>query len=132
MANRLYKQFQGTLEAGVVFLYGTAVTSTSGTLSSTSCKGFTLTKVGGKTGRYLLTLADKYTGLLSASAIVEGAADAAYGAATGCIPILRSVSVGSATPTLTVQFITHTGADAEVADGAKLYLSLTLKNSSAY
>lgn len=133
MANRLYKQFQGTLEQGVIKLFGGVVTTTSGTVGSATGKGFTITKTAAEVGRYTVTLADKYTSLLAVSVIVEGAADAAYTTAKGLEPFLRNVSVSSATPSFNIQFgRTDTAADAELEDGAKFYVEVTLKNSGAY
>ena len=93
MANRLYKQFQGTLESGVVMLYGSAVTSTSGTIASKTGKGLTITKTAAETGRYTVTLADKYTALLNCRVVLVGAADAAYTGSKGLVSFLRNVDV---------------------------------------
>ncbi len=131
MASRLYQQFQGTLEKGVVKLFATIVTSTSGAISTTTATGLTVAKVGSEAGRYRVTLDDKYTRLLSAQAIVVGAADAAYTSTAGVTTLLRNVAVSAATPVLDIQFTrTDTGADSEVIDGATIYIELTLKNSS--
>lgn len=132
MANRLYKQFQGTLEAGIVHLHGSATTTTSGTLGSQTGKGFTITKVAATAGRYLVTLADKYTSLRGCSVRVQGPAAAAYTAAKGLVSLIRAEDVAGA-GTLLVQFVDPaTSADAELMDAAKFFVELTLKNSSAY
>lgn len=132
MANRLYKQFQGTLEQGVVKLFGSVTTSTSGTISSSTGKGLTITKTAAEVGRYTVTLADKYTSLLGVSVMVQGAADAAYTAAKGLCQLIRGVDV-SGNGVLYVQFADPaTSADAELENGAKFFLEVTLKNSSAY
>lgn len=131
MASRMFQQFQGTLEKGVVKLFATITTSTSGTIASTSALGLTVAKVGSEAGRYRLTLDDKYTRLLNVSAIVSGAADAAYTSTAGVHALVRNVAVSAATPILDLQFCrTDTGADAEVIDAAVIYVELTLKNSS--
>lgn len=138
MANRGFDTV-GTVKKGVVKLYGAFPTTTSGTLATsgfTSARkaGFTLAKTAAKTGRYDVALQDKYIGLLNVDAKPNGAADAAYTTAKGvkCIP--RNVAVaGSATAngTLQIQMVrTDTGADAEVEDGATLYVEITLDNSS--
>jgi hypothetical protein len=134
MANRLFKQFQGTLEAGVIKLYGSVTTSTSGTVSSSTGKGLTITKTSAETGRYTVTLDDKYTSLLAVSVTVQGAADAAYGTGKGLVSFVRGVDVAGTTPLFYIQFCDADGspADAELEDGAKFYLEVTLKNSSAY
>jgi hypothetical protein len=131
MASRMYQQFQGSLEKGVVKLFATVVTSTSGTIASSDMLGGSVAKVGGKAGRYRITLADAYQRLLSASVIVSGAADAAYTAAAGVTAIVRNVAVSGATPILDIQLCRNdTGADAEVIDGASIFIELSLSNSS--
>lgn len=133
MANRYMKQFVATLEAGVAKLYGEVTTSTSGTIASQSCKGFTVSKTAGETGRYTVTLSDKYNKLLSVCVTVVGATDAAYTAADGLVSFLRNDSVASNGATFNVQFADPaTSADAEIEDGAKFKLEITLKNSTAF
>lgn len=134
MANRYFKQFQGTLEAGVVKLFGSATTTTSGTIGSSTGKGLTITKTSAKTGRYTVTLADKYTALLAVSVALQGATDAAYTSAKGLTWILRNVNVGASTPYFEIQFNDPDGspADADVESGAIFFVEVTLKNTGAY
>ncbi len=134
MANRLYQQFQGTLEHGIVKLFGSVTTTTSGTIGSSTGKGLAITKTGSEAGRYTVTLADKYNALLAVSICVQGAADAAYTTAKGLVSFVRGVDVGGTTPVFYVQFCDSDGspADAELEDGAKFFLEVTLKNSTAY
>lgn len=132
MANRLFKQFQMTLEQGVVKLYGSVTTSTSGTVASTACKGFSVAKTAGEVGRYTVTLSDYYIGLLSCGVIVVGAADAAYTTGKGLIPFLRNVAVSTAAKTFDIQFASDASADAELIDGASFKVEISLKNSQAY
>ena len=137
MANRNWNQYMRTLERLPVKLFGKVTTSTSGTIGSQECKGFSVAKTGSETGRYTVTLEDAYIDLLSASVIVEGADDAVYTADKGLIPILRNVDV--AAKTLDIQFVSvtevtdaNTFPDAELADAASFYIELTLKNSTGY
>lgn len=134
MANRLFKNDAKTLEQGIVKLFGSFTTSTSGTIASSSCKGFSVAKTGSETGRYTVTLADTYYGLLSVVANIVGAADAAYTTAKGLTYILRNVSVNDSTPTFDIQFNDPDGsaADAELEDATSVLLEITLKNSTAY
>lgn len=133
MANRYFKEQVQCLEGGIVKLFGKVVTSTSGTIASQTCKGFTVTKTGSETGRYTITLADKYNSLRGMSVVLQGAADAAYTTAKGLNWFVRGVAVGSSTPLLYLQFNrTDTAADAEVEDSAEFYIELTLKNTTAY
>lgn len=132
MANRYFQQFSGTPVHGVVSLYGTVTTSTSGAISSSSVTYGSIVKTATKTGRYTVTLADSYVGFLDANVIVESSSDAAYGTAKGVIPVLRNVAVTTSTGgTLNIQFIDKALADAELPDGAKFYFRIDLKNSSA-
>lgn len=133
MANRYYKQFQGTLEAGVVKLYGSVTTTTSGTVGSTACKGFSVAKTAGEAGRYTVTLADPYIGLLSVHAVLVGTTDAAYTSGKGLVTFLRNVSVSTTGRTFDLQFANPIDeTDAEVENAAKFLLEITLKNSQAY
>lgn len=132
MASRKFEQFQYSLEKGVVKLYASIVTSTSGTVSSSDAMGMTVAKVGSEAGRYRLSLQDSYQRLLACNVMVSGAADAAYTTAKGIKAIVRNVAVSSSSaPLLDVQLVrTDTGADAEVEDGASIYIELVLSNSS--
>lgn len=134
MANQLLKPLAGCREAGVVKLFGSFVTSTSGTVSSSSCKGFSIAKTGSETGRYTVTLDGPYQKLLAVGVNIIGAADAAYTSAKGLTHVLRNVSVNDSTPTFQIQFNDPDGspADAELEDATEVLLAITLKNSSAY
>ena len=128
MASRLFQQFQGSLEKGVVKLYATVVSSTSGTIASQSAKGLVVAKTAAKTGRYTITLADRYISLLNVTVTLQGAADAAYTTARGIEPFIRTVSMTDRQ--IIVQFVSTAGADAEIEDAARFYVEITLKNSS--
>lgn len=134
MANKDFKDEVRTYEGGIVKLFGKVVTSTSGTISSQVCKGFSVAKTSSETGRYTVSLDDKYTSLRGCSVALVGAADAAYTTANGLNSFLRGVDVSNATaPLFYVQFArTDTGADAEVIDGAEFYIEITLKNTSSF
>lgn len=138
MADRQFVQLAGTVKRGVVHLYGKALTTTNGTLSTvagavTSAKqaGFTIAKTGSKVGRYTITLQDRYVGLLYIHATVSGAADAAYTTARGLNAFFRNNAVAAAAKTIDIQFArTDTGADAEVEDGATIHVMIVLDNST--
>lgn len=145
-ASRTFTPEVGSVQKGVVHLYGFHTTTTSGTLSTTATAftpakqaGYTLTKTASETGRYTVQLtktdgtAATYNQLLDVSAIIEGAADTAYTAAKGLVPMLRGVAVAT-TGIFYLQFVndlttTGTFADAEVEDGAIIRLHIVLKNS---
>lgn len=132
MANRLLKPLKGCLEAGVVKLFGSVTTSTSGTIASQACKGFSVAKTATKTGRYTVTLADKYNGLLACAVVVQGADDAQVASAKGVQAMLRAVDMTNGV--FKVQFLDRQTqpADAELEDGAIFRLEITLKDSTAY
>jgi hypothetical protein len=121
-------------EAGIVKLFGSFVTTTSGTIGSSSTKGFTIAKTGSETGRYTVTLDGSYTKLMQVGVNVIGAEDAAATSAKGVVYFLRNVSVTDSTPTFQIQFCDADGspADAEVQDAAEVLIEITLKNSSAW
>lgn len=130
MANRYFKQGSYFLESEIVKLYGKVTTTTSGTIGTSSAKGFSVTKTAAETGRYTITLADQYPEFKHCAIVVEGAADAAYTSAKGLVAFIRNVSMS--TKTFNVQFCDADGspADAELEDGAKFYLEITLKNTT--
>lgn len=134
MANRTFSKDAVTLEKGVVKLFGHVVTTTSGTIGSQSCKGFSVVKTSAKTGRYTITLDDYYVSFLAAQTTVVGAADAGYTSAKGLTSFLRNVAVDSSHKTFDVQFCDRqtAPADADLESGAEFYIEITLKNSSVY
>lgn len=134
MANRYFQQFQGTLEHGIVKLFGVVTTGTSGAIDSSDCKGFTVVKTAAEAGRYTVTLNDNYFSLRNCTVTLVGSSDAAYTASKGIVPFLRNVSVSNSSKTFDVQFSTAVAspADAEIENGAAFYLEITVKNSSAY
>ena len=132
MANRNFKPGAMAIEKGLVALYGKVVTSTSGTISSSDCRGFSIAKTGSETGRYTITLEDSYNALRMVNVLVEGAADTAYTNAKGLGYIVRGVDVAS--KVLYIQFVNaaQPQADAELEDAAEFYIEITLKNTSAW
>ncbi len=131
MANRLLRNPQ-VLENGIVKLYGSFVTTTSGTVGSTACKGFTIAKTATTTGRYTITLNDTWVGFKNLSAVILGTADAAMTTGKGILYFIRGVDLTA--KTILLQFCSPDGspADAELEDAAVVYIELTMKNSSAY
>jgi len=135
MADRLLKPMAGCLEAGVVSLFGVFSIGASGAITSSSCKGFSVIKTAAKTGRYTITLQDKYVGLLDHRFSLEGPADAAYGTG-GSVVFSRGVDVVGAggVPLLFLQIASSAAApvDTDAPSGTKVYIYLVLKNSTAY
>jgi hypothetical protein len=114
----------------VIELHGKFVTSTSGTILSSSCYGFTVAKTGSEAGRYTITLKDAYPAFLGATvALVSAQADTAYTTDKGLIPFWRSVAPQS--KSMLLQFATgDSNGDEEIEDGASVYLTIKLQNSS--
>lgn len=142
-ASRNFTPEVGSLQKGVVHLYGYHTTTTSGTLSTVvtafspvANAGYTLTKTGSEAGRYTVQLtttsgaAATYNKLLFVGAILEGVADTAYTTDKGLVPLLRNVAVAT-TGTFDIQFATgDSNADAEVEDAAVIRIHIVLKNST--
>ena len=116
---------------GIQRLFGNFTTSTSGTVSASSCDGFSVAKTGSEAGRYTVTLQDGYTALYGANvSVISAQADTAYTTAKGLNSFIRNVDVVTA-KTFDIQFSrTDTAADAELEDGAKVLIEIVLKNSS--
>lgn len=118
----------------VGFYFHRIVTTTSGTISTTSSdqaadSGVTVVKTGSETGRYTFTLPTPHRKLLMVTANLIGAADAAYGAVTlGLMTIVRNDAISTA-GTFDVQFIgSNAGwADAEIADGASIMVEIKVE-----
>jgi hypothetical protein len=123
MSNRSFFPLRGSLNREIVKLYGTITTTTSGAIGSQTGKGFSAARTAA--GRYVVTLQDAYTSLVSASVSVQGGATAAYTAGKGQNLLLRSVT--PTTKALTLQLTRpDTQADADPEDGALLYVEITL------
>jgi hypothetical protein len=137
--SRLLHPFRGTPTHGVIKLYGKMTTSTSGTIASSSCDGFTITKTGSETGRYTIQLGSstdqlKAAELLGCNVTIIGADDAAYTADAGISWFVRDDDVAT-DGTFEIQFSTDpttdgTQADAELENGAIILVEITIKNSS--
>lgn len=125
--------FRGCIPLGATGALGTGA-------SAPNTPAFTLTKVGGKTGRYLVQLIDSRgqpivapsaQALVFGSATVETAtADAAYTTAKAAYGLVRNNTV-STTGSFQIQMVrSDTVADAEVEDNGKIHLSFSVKFSS--
>ena len=133
MADRYFKDEVMTLEKEIRQLHSTVVFGASGAVTSDSQKGFVVTKVAGKSGRYLITLGtaanpDTYYEFKNLIAIVEGPTDAAV--ADGFLPIVRNVDTTNGCSTVEVQLVSAAGADDDPTSGIKLHLTVFVKNSS--
>ena len=130
MPNRRFKQFKWSLESNIVKLYGEMVIGASGAVSSSDCKGFSIAKTAGETGRYTVLLNDKYNKLKSVNVNSIGPADAALTDASGIISSLRNDAVSSS-KSFDIQFSSNVDlADANPSSGVKVLIEITLKNSA--
>ncbi len=132
--NRSLQHLQGSITTGVVVLFGQVVTTTAGTIGSTTCDGFTVVKTATKTGRYTVTITGNANKILGCNVNILGADDAAFTDAKGVWEGKirdNDVGTGANDGTFEIQFCdADTGADAELQDSASLLITAWVKNSS--
>lgn len=127
--------------SGEVRLSGRHLTTTNGTLSTAAgaqdSPGYTLTKVGGQAGRYLLQLVNNkgepvtWLKLTGFNVWVETTGAMTAGRGGSASTHVRGAPTIATNGQLTIQLRQITGADAEVDDGAVIGIELALKRSSA-
>lgn len=147
--NRVFQHLKGVNRSGMVHLTGSFLTSTNGTISTQDCPGFTVTKTATKTGRYTVQLVDTdgTTAAVATQATVSVApwsiqsphvtvcsptADAALTDAKGWFHAIRDFA--SHNGTFKIQFFTagtDNPADAELEDGATVFIDFWVKLSTA-
>lgn len=127
---------KGYLEQGVVQLFAKIVIGAAGAVTSSTGKGVTsIVKTAAKTGRYTLTLNDRYTGsaVLHSSVGLTGKADAAPGNGAAVAGYIRNDSTGAAAKTVDVQLYFSNGTanvDADADSGSVVTVHLVLKDST--
>jgi hypothetical protein len=120
MANRTFSPHEGALEKRVVDLFGTVTIGSSGAVSASGGAGIHRITKESAAGQYTVVLQDSYNALLWADVSLVDDTDSNP----------ASVAVGT-TPKIVIQgYAFDDGADANFADGAKLLIKLTLRNSS--
>ena len=124
MANRNFKPGAMCIEKGLICLYGRVEVGAGGAISSQDCRGFSAAATGAP-GVYDVTLEDNYTELYMLSSNVLDA----VAAGEGKIAQLTAEDVANGTLQFTV-VATDDGLAANIADGGRLLLEITLKNSS--
>lgn len=128
MANRRFNQFRASIYNGQVDLLMKAAIGASGapTISASYAKGIqSITR--NSAGNYTLLLQDNYQALLGVSGTVLNATASAA-------PIMQVISeqVSSATvPRVIVQFLDAAGVAADPDNGATIFISISLSNSSS-
>lgn len=126
MANRMFNQFQGSLEKGVVQLYAEA-SFTGGVPTLVNGKGIASLSIS--SGVLTVTLQDSYVKILSVSAMVKRFDSTAPNVA---FVTLRSDSVTNATtPAFSLRLSDITYSAVSPADGVFIVLSIALSNSTA-
>lgn len=125
--NRRYNQFRLSLEKSIVDLYAQVTIGATGapTLVAASSKGIASISRS-SAGDYVLTLSDKYVGLLDFSVITQNATGISASADVG----IKAQSVASAK---TIEFVCSTGGVAtDPASGDRLFIKISLKASTAF
>jgi len=125
MANRMFNQFQGTLEKGVVTLFAEVSFGASGAPTLVRGKGIASVSRT-STGLFVVTLQDSYILTLGLGSAWKGT-----GAPAGNEVVLDTDSVANGTPAVTLKVYTSAGALVDPASGESVLLSFTLSNSTA-
>lgn len=125
MANRMFNQFQGSLEKAVVQLYAEVSFGASGAPTLVRAKGVA-SIAKSATGTYLVTFQDTYVATLGLSATWKGSA-----APAGVLVVLDTDSITNATPTQVLKIYDEAGAATEPASGEAVLLSFAFSNSTA-
>ena len=125
MANRMFNQFQGTLEKGVVTLFAEVSFGASGAPTLVRGKGIASVSRT-STGLFVVALQDSYILTLGLGSAWKGT-----GAPAGNEVVLDTDSVANGTPAVTLKVYTSAGALVDPASGESVLLSFTLSNSTA-
>ena len=104
LARLFPNKVEGANERRVHEVYGSIVLTTAGAVSSYSGVGVTVTKVGGETGRYLVTISRAYQRLLYVAASLQQAT-----ATAGAVKPIDSPTTGSNTAGATLLLETEAG-----------------------
>lgn len=122
MANRTYHPVQ-SLDREIKLLYGFTLFGASGAVGTQDNLGFTVAKVAATTGRYTITLSDKYNSLLGCSFVPYNA-----GTAKGEQWEVRTLLTSG--NTITLEYVSDAGAAADVASGDGVFITLHLRNTT--
>jgi hypothetical protein len=122
MANRLFQQFQGTLDKGVVMLQGSFAPAGTGAPTTVRGKGFSVARTSA--GLFTVTLQDKYQHLISGDIQIQLATGADLKGQFGAIDVSSAKTVQIRV--LAVAVATDIAADAN----NRVHFSLKLKNST--
>jgi hypothetical protein len=129
MADRKFIPALGHLEVGVVGLFCKIVVGASGAVTSGTGQGITSVTKEAAAGAYTILLNDSYNSLLGASITLLDSADSSP--ATVAVDCRIEAETVSSTKTVVLQgYNADDGAVDDFAEGAILYVTLWLKNSS--
>jgi hypothetical protein len=121
MANRTFHPVD-SLDRNVKLLFGYVPFGASGAVGTVVANGFTVSKVAATTGRYTITLSDKYNTLL-------GITLTPFNNATAKGEQWEVRAGLTSSTTITIEHVSDAGAAADAADGDGLYITLALLNS---
>jgi len=126
MANRLFTQFQYTLEKKIVHLYGKVAIGAAGapTIDAAGSKGIA-SIVRNSAGKYTVTLQDAYVAFMGFCPTIL----LASGSPAVAQMVVRSVDTQSAQQ-IVIEFLDETLAAKDLASGAVLYFKIELKDTS--
>lgn len=128
MADRLFQPGPKSLDRALVELFGVLTFGASGAISTQDCLGFSVARTG--QGAWTITLEDKYTELFGLDATYLHASTL-----SGAKLEIVAESVASA-KTITCKWVSDdtaggTFAAEDPASGAKVFIRVTLRNTSA-
>lgn len=131
MANRTFREIQGSLTAKLVFLTGILKLGAAGAVGTSVPAGRGFQVVHSGAGLYTVTLEDTYNELVACDVTLMDGAALTGAKANGAFLVKASNTVESAGKTFTVQtYRSDTLANAVPADNAELRFRICLKNSS--
>jgi hypothetical protein len=124
MANRLLKQFSGTLDNGVVHIQGSFAPAGTGAPTAQLGKGFSVARTSA--GLFTITLQDKYVSLLSGQAHLQLATGADQFVQLGTIDVASAKTVQIRVWDISAAAVADISADAN----NRVHFHLILKNST--
>lgn len=130
MADRTFLNDAGSLEAGMVELYAKLTVGASGAVTAGTGNGITSITKEATAGQYTILLADRYTTFYGCDFTLLHTTDSDP-ATVAVAARVKSEQVNNATPKFVIQaYALDDGAAADFADGAILYMTIKLKNST--
>lgn len=130
MANRMYNQFQGSLEKGVVQLFAEVSFDAGGAATLVRGKGFSGVFQPGTAGVFRLLLQDSYVRFLHATATVQTAAGVP--SSTPFVFVTSLTNVTADVPNALISCLaTNASNVATTPTSTTIFFSVSLSNSTA-